>query len=384
MAQLISGPGVGLPANQYLYPSELSPANVPPDFASNKISLSPGDALPIPAGRWYVNPGLYSFIQFLDPTTGVWRSFNAARGQPQVIVSDGFTRRVANLTGCAVAAVVQGGGSAYVAASTTITAVTGGGSTWQPIVGGQLSVTAVGASVQGSGYGVAPLLFIPAPPNPGVQATAKATISAGTVASVTLTNVGAGYTTAPTITVVTNPTDPNIATVTAATINGVALVNSGVIAAALCTNPGAPLASAAQITLTPAGVGTSASVAAVVIQSCTAISVVQGRDGWGSTTEAAKITSVGGTPLPQIAPAYTNPDIELTNFVPRDLQARGTIAGASIINASVIYDGGLFACIGTGLPTAVIIPGNGALQTTAASVSLTLGPIVDTITIQQL
>ena len=62
-----------------------------------------------------------------------------------------------------VAAVVVAGGSGYVQASTSVTA-SAGGSTWQPIVGGMLSMSSINNA--GTGYGVAPNLFIAAPPSP--------------------------------------------------------------------------------------------------------------------------------------------------------------------------------------------------------------------------
>ena len=379
----ISGPGLGLPYPQNLYPSHLY--NAPVDSPTNYLSLSPGNSLPIPAGKWLIDLGRYAILQYLDPVTGVWRGFNAGRSGPQYVFSDGFTRRVANLTGCAVAAIVTGGGSAYVSGSTTVSATTGGGSTWTPIVGGQLSVTAVGASVAGSGYGVAPLVFIPPPPaGAGVQATAKATLSVGTVASVTLTNVGAGYTTVPTVTILPNPTDPNFADITNATINGVALVNSGVIAAVLCEDSGAPLASAGQITLTAAGAGSGATISAVVMESVVSAAIPGEGIGWGAVATPPLVTTTGG--VPAAVPAYTNPSIELTQFVPRAALIAGTITAAagSITQVSVVYDGGLFLMTGSTAPTPLIIPGNGAVPTGAASVALTLGGNTDTVLMQPL
>ena len=65
----LSGPGVGLQLPQNLYPTEL--ANAPFDFSNPNISLAPGDAIPLPAGTWYLDLGLYSVLQYLDPVTGV-------------------------------------------------------------------------------------------------------------------------------------------------------------------------------------------------------------------------------------------------------------------------------------------------------------------------
>ena len=144
------------------------------------------------------------------------------------IKSDGFTSRVANLTGCVVSASIINGGTGYVQATTTITAIgagfTGAVPTLLPIVGGALGVTGtftIDVPTKGAGYGVPPLVMIPPPPPAqsnangvgGIQATAIALIgSGGSLTSVSITNPGAGYPTAPTAVVVPSPFDPNLST----------------------------------------------------------------------------------------------------------------------------------------------------------------------------
>ena len=61
----------------------------------------------------------------------------------------------------------------------------------------------------GVGYGVAPLVFIPSPPPPGVAASAIAYLSTSSVVSIGVTNQGAGYPVAPPLLYLPNPTDPN-------------------------------------------------------------------------------------------------------------------------------------------------------------------------------
>lgn len=381
MSQIISGPGVGLPYPQKLYPTELN--NAPADSPTNYAALAPGDALPVPAGFWMIDIGKYCVLQYLDPVSGIWRQWKNRIAGPQMVRSDGFTVRVANLTNCVVGARVLGGGSNYAQASTTVSA-SAGGSEWQPIVGGQVSVTAVGTTVAGLGYGVAPILFIPAPPNPGVQATAKATLDSGTgsIASVTLTNVGAGYTTAPAITVIPNPTDPNIDSITAATLSGItALVNSGAITAALCTNSGNAVG-ATSVVLTASGVGSGATLSAVTLQSVTAVTVDGAGVGYGAPTTPALVTSAGGGPVNTAA--YVNPEIEFGNFAPRPLNALGSITATSISAVSVIFDGGLFAVSASSNPTPAIVPGGGGIPTAAATLSFTLGGQTDTVLMQPL
>ena len=281
MSQYIAGPGLGLPLPQNLYPHNLN--NAPYDTSNNKVCLAPGDTLPIPAGDWLINLGQYLVLQFLDPITGVWSMGpNAAwNGGHQFLVSDGFNIRVANLTGCPCTATVNSYGSGYVQATTVITPTPANGSTWLPIVGGQLGFGTVVTANAGAGYGVAPEVFFPAPPpasnNPngvgGVAASGWVAISSGTVSGFTFSNPGAGYTGGQTIVLVPSPTDPNINTgITAATLT-FTLTNTTGITGALCTNNGSPLANPNGFTLTVTGAGTNGTVVGNVLQTVTAVSV---------------------------------------------------------------------------------------------------------------
>ena len=383
MAGKISGPGVGLQLPQYLYPSELF--NAPPDVGTNKVCLAPGQELPIQRGDWAIDLGKYLVLEFKDPVTGVW--FPAAGAGwnhgHNIVSSDGFNVRVANRLGCPVTASVIAYGSGYVQATTTITQVPGNG-TWVPIVGGQLA----GASVTsaGAGYGVAPNVLIPAPPsaanNPngvgGIQASGFAVIASGTISAFSFTNPGAGYPTAPIATIVPNPTDPNINTgITAGTIT-FSLTGSGSICGALCTNPGAPLATVSQISLVLAGAGSSGSVVANVLQTVTAGSVVAAGTGFGS---AALLTTVGGVPA---AGTITNsPEFLGLAWTPRPAQiglattgAGGTIA----TQVGTIYDGGLFLSA----PSPIVAGGNLSGSIAGPSLVLVMGARPDIAVLQPL
>lgn len=367
MSQPQGGSGIGLPLPQYLYPSELTNSAI--DISSNYQSLPPGEVLIIPPGHWSLDPGPYSFLQYLDPVTTAWRGFSTARSTQKYTWSDGVNLRVANLTGCPVAAVVTVGGSGYVQASTTV-AASAGGSTWQAVVGGMCSVSTIAAA--GSGYSIAPNLLIAAPPAPGVQATGYVTLTGGSVTGVTLTNVGAGYQTAPSAVIVPSPFDPNLASAvpTAATVT-LALVGSGSVAAVICTNNGTPQSSAP--TLTIAGAGSSAAATVVMCNTIASGSVVAGGAGF---TGGGGFTTVGG--IPSATPQYVNPAIQLTGAIPRPAQGGFFASGGSLISVSTIYDGGLFF----GTPTVLATPGAGYLQTSAASVTVTLGSTTDILRIQ--
>ena len=378
MTIIISGPGIGLPPPQNLYPTALN--NAPYDVSSNYVALAAGEFIAIPAGRWYVDPGSVSIIQFLDPENGVWRTMpgSAQRGQPQQILSDGFTRRIANLTGCPVAAIVAGGGTNF-SQSNAIVSANIAGSTWLPIVGGSLSVASIVAA--GAGYTVAPQVYISPPPTtPGVQATAYATIASGTVSGVTLTNFGAGYTSATVAALILpSPLDTNIANITQASVRIILnAANASVITAVLPTNFGTPIPSASlsSLTLTASGgSGSGATITPVILQTVTAATTTGG-GSMGTVAAPARIITVGG--VPTSTSAIVNPGIELTSFRPRHADINVTTNASGVISAPVISDGGLFAAV----PSAAVIVGSTAATYTAATVTLTTGPATDLVLIQ--
>src|SRR5208282_1128264 len=384
----LAGPGQGLPFPQNLYPSEL--LNAPYDPSSNRQALAPGNSIVLPAGDWYISLGQYCVLQYLDPVTGIWTMATAPgwTSGNLLITADGFTSRIANLTGCPVSASVTSYGSAYVQSTTSIT-VAGGTSTWLPIVGGQLAVLSITAA--GAGYGVAPLVFIPpAPPAQtnangvgGIQASAYAVIASGTVSAITFTNPGAGYPVAPIGLIVPSPFDPNLSTgITAATVT-FSLVGSGSITGALCTNNGVALANPANVTLTVAGAGTNATIVPNVMQTILTCSTTGNGTGWG--TVAAAITTVGGSA--SVGTITNSPEFNNIAFRPRPAQIQVTLTGAGTIAAQVgtIYDGGLFL----NKPNAVLLPSQfaggptpGLGSIVGPTITFTMGGANDLVIIQ--
>lgn len=372
MATIISGPGAGLPFPVALYPANLY--QTPYDVPNNYVGLPPGGVAVIPAtgtNGYIVDTGAVSLLQWLDPVTGIWRIDQRPPGGMQIITSDGFTRRVANLTGCAVSAIVTNGGSGFASATATITANVGG-STWQPIVGGSLSVSTI--TNAGANYALPPILHIAAPPNPGIPATGYCTIANGTVSAVSLTNFGAGYMTATVgCAILANPVDPNFGTVTQASVTLILnAANATAITGALCTYNGAALATLSAITLTASGgAGSGATITPVVMQCVSGVSVVAGGAGWAGIG-----TSGGGTVSTS---AIVNPAVELTNFRPRQAQIGATSSSLGALSAPTIIDPGLFV----GTPVPLVLSG-GMVPATLASVTLTLGSFEDFILIQPL
>lgn len=368
MGQPLGGFGQGLPIPQNLYPSELN--NAAQDVSNNKIDLSPGDVFIIPAGTWWIGSGANSFLQYLDPITGIWSGSGSYRGTQVYVKSDGANVRLANLTGCPIGAVVAGGGTGFTQATAAITANIGG-STWQPIVGGSLSVVSVAAA--GANYTMPPIVAIPGPPaGAGAQATGYAVLANGTVASVTLSNVGAGYTTtlANAVQLLPNPADPNFGSITQASI-AVGLTNAGKITAALCTNNGAALATLSALTLTASGgAGSGATITPAIIQVITNASAT----GGGGYSAANELTTIGG--VPASVSAIGNPLVEYTGYRARPAQIQMAQAAGVLTSAATIFDSGMFA----GTPTALML--NNGITTTAATIVLTLGGLKDTVTIQ--
>jgi len=387
----LSGPGIGLQLPQNLYPSELN--NAPYDTGTNRCALGPGEQLPIPAGTWLVGLGFYCVLQYLDPVTGIWAMGSSAAygGRGFIYVkSDGFNVRVANLTGCPTGAAVTVQGTNYVQASTTISVTGGGGSTWQPIVGGGLGFSSVVTANAGAGYGVPPIVFIPPPPPAnsnangvgGIQASGYCGISSGTISGFTFTNAGAGYPTAPTPVILPNPTDPNINTgITAGTLS-FSLITGGGITGVLCTNNGAPLSNPNNISLTLSGVGSSGSVTAFSMQTVTAASVSTGA-GTGFGTISALLTTVGGVP-PQ-GSITNDPAYKYLAWLPRPAQIGLAVTGAGSLAPQVgtIYDGGLFNT--NAAPNFVVaqtpgLAGTGSINVSA--IALTMGSAADIVILQ--
>ena len=392
MPSPLSGPGLGLPLPQNLYPSQLN--NAPSDTPTNRVALNCGDSFVIPAGDWYVSLGMYLILQFLDPITNVW-TFGASGGIESGVTfvkSDGFTTRIANLTSCPVGAIntsptTQGG---WVQSSTTITVTGGGGSTWLPIVGGAIGVYGGTLAAVGAGYGVPPILYV-APPPPaannangvgGIPASGYCVITSGTVTAITLTNQGSGYQSAPVGVIVPSPFDPNLSSgITAASVV-FSLTGTGSITGVLCTNNGASLVPNA-LTLTPAGVGTNATLSPVFLQTVTAVSTSGTGTGWG--TVSALCTSTGGAP--SAGSLTLNPDYLGIGFKVRPLQCTLALTNQGTIAAQVgtIVDGGLFES----KPTPILAPGEwaggpaiGAGSIVGPTVTFSVGGIVDIAVIQ--
>jgi hypothetical protein len=371
MAQGLAGPGQNLPPPQALYPSYL--ANVTFQPATNAVTLSPGQALPVPAnptGGTMVNAGSYGFLQWFNPVTLSWEGFNTGLVGSRRATSDGFNYRVANMTGCPVAAIVTNSGTAtYVEATTSVTPSTGG-STWNAIVGGLVNTTvaSVTSIVAGGGYTIAPLCFIPSPPPPGYAATAVASISSNSVSTITMVNQGAGYPSAPPLLMLPSPYDPNFiaGSVTYSSVTSLALTGAGLLSGVICINSGTAVATMPSLAITGAGSGAVATVVPVFSIASTSIAAI----GAGFAAGQNGVQSFGG--IPTATATWRNPLGELTAPIPRAAQGTATLTGTTITSI-VPVDSGLFF----GTPTVMVLGG-----TTLASIVPTMGGVNTTVYIQ--
>ena len=98
MANRFGGVGVTLPLNQ---------------IGTNAITLQAGETFYIPAGFYNIQRGPYSTIQVFDPVMNVWSPIGNDGTSGVQVDSDGNNYRVANQSGCPVAAVLSAAGAGY-------------------------------------------------------------------------------------------------------------------------------------------------------------------------------------------------------------------------------------------------------------------------------
>ena len=383
----IGAAGVSLQPPQARYPPNI--LNQPQFSATNGLTLPPGGDILIPPGTFLVSPGLYSQVQILDPVSTQWLPYSTLTSkEPLVVNSDGVNYRLVNPTGYAIGAIVTASGAGYTSAPTVTPTPTG--SLWTAVVGGGVSAILMsGTANSGSGYAVAPIVNIAAPPSPGIPATAVATInSAGSVTVYTMVNQGAGYTSPPAVTIIPQQSDQNAfppsgtSTTNVVTALAVAVTSfAGMLTAVLMTNEGNTVASASPALAFTGGGGANA--AATAVMALTITNAVVSSQGSGYTVPpTVGFTTTGGTIIGQSSAvqsaAAINPAWQVTTLIPRAAQITATQGSATGLQVGVILDGGLF----TALPTlyAPIAGAGGA----PALYTPTMGGANDTVFIQPL
>lgn len=384
----IGAPGQPLPSPQALYPITIN--NQPQLSATNRVSLPPGGSVLVPAGTWNIATGGYAMLQAFDPVTDLWTpcATSDASSSKFSVSSDGTNYRMYNPLGFVIGAIITNGGTGFTSAPTVSFNI--GGATAVALVGGSiggLDITTVLSSAglstmsggSGAGYSVPPVINIAAPPSPGVQATAVCAISGGALSSFTIVNPGAGYTSAPAVTVVPQPLDQNqVNAVAGFRPAGVTARLSGVgqVTAVLVTNPGNnPLTVAPAITFAGGG-GSSAAATAVVPR--TIVNYTQSVAGSGYSTGAVGAITFGGNIATQssgLGSQTNNPAVSTQLVQPRQTTVELSFGAAGLGGGTVnsgISDGGVF----TAVPQMVTVPQTAGAVGTMLAV---LGSVNDTV-----
>jgi hypothetical protein len=355
-------------------------------LVANLESLGAGETRLLPAGYMAVNLGQYSYLQIWDPVLNYWRTCPRPWNGYIAVDCDGNNERLINLSGCPVGAIVTNAGSGYTSAPTVT--ISGQISTWTAIVGGLVN-TVQSVVSGGSGYTIPPRLTIAAPPSGGVPATGHCTISSGAVNAIVIDNQGAGYLSAPTCYLTTDPNDLGTAIVSAGAAfsagvgtQTLAITGAGTIAAVVNTNPGLPLTSVPTLVFAGGG-GSSAAATPVMNFACTGYTVSAGGTGFNAGT---LLISGGGVINPAVTvPTHTNPAIEQGIVLPRQAKLTPALSGGAIVASATtaplnVEDWGSGFQL---IPNAVPIDGHG-LATGAATVAFTVGGQTDTVWVQPL
>lgn len=331
--------------------------------STNYLALQAGACMLIPPGFWKYRHGLYTTAQVYDPVMGVWRPCGSDTQDFNFIQSDGVNYRFANQSGCVVAALLTNAGSGYTSAPTV--AFSAGGAAAVAVVGGAINTT-ITVTNGGTNYVYPPMVVIQAPPTPGVQATAYATLTAGAVSSITVTDQGAGYASPPLVALINDPRDTTGANATAVTT----LTGAGTVTAVLVTNHGTAVTSIPTISFSGGG-GSSAAATALMNWAVTAYTVTGGGSGYVGNVEVTTL----GTGLPTTSPAYTNPSSQ-TGF----LRTRPPIIAAALSSTAItatgqtLIDGGCIGGVAGNIGTLILATTPPA---TIATLALTVGGLND-------
>lgn len=353
---------------------------------TNAITLAAGQVWMIPSGTWLIRPGNFTYLQWLDPVTNIWKNQNTTTSHTVPIDSDGTNYRLSNLTGCAVGACITAIGTAGVASNgigqtatgLTVTA-SSGSSVWVPIVGGAISATiatsTANASTAGAGYNYIPQVVIDAPPQGGLQATAIVTaLASGTVAAaaIQVINQGAGYSSAPKMAIVPDPRE-STATTPGPTVNAyyiTTLTATGTLTGLYPSYNGTPLTGVPALTF---GTGTAA---ATVLMNFVVTSYTTGTGGSGYPSNVLAM-SINNKVTAQTTPAPVNPLHAAGHIMPRPARITAAVSGTAIIpTGAVVEDYGLGI---QQVPTLIFVP---AATTTQALITATVGGVSDTSYVQ--
>jgi len=301
-----------------------------PRLASPVISLPAGQVWAPPAGWYYMNTYRTIDFQRYDAVSQIWRYAGDESIPTDVVYFDGLTTRLANTTGCVVAAIVTSGGSGYTTAPTVTPSA--GAAVMTAILGGAISTVATITNA-GSNYQYPPLLWFPDPPAPGVRAAGTITITSGTISAVTITEQGAGYTLPPNPVVINDYRD----TVGANGAVSVAITGAGTVTAVLVNNHGNPITSGTVPTLS---FSSGAAAATAVMDWCvTSASITTAGSGYTNAAGSIMVTGAGGAATATPALTGTDVNVNFSRWRPANIQVTTTGAGALSAIAQIVDPG---------------------------------------------
>ncbi|HLJ21680.1 MAG TPA: hypothetical protein VKU84_15850 [Stellaceae bacterium] len=311
------------------------------NLTANRVRLQAGQAWILPSGTFWITPGRYTYLQFLDPVQNVFQTSYVSPGGGLVVDSDGANWRLANLTGCVRGGLITTAGSGLTNGFGTV-AITpsAGASVWQSIVGGAIG-TSPTIVAGGANYTYPPIVVIGPPPQGGFTATAHATLSAGAVNAVVIDNQGAGYVTAPPVYFINDPRDTTGAGASAT----VALTGSGTLTGMYPTNHGTVLTAVPTFTFSPASTIAATAIMNFVV---TAYAVTTAGSTYAAPVEVRSAGNlVAGTSV------LTNPLYTTGLTQPRVARINAALSsGGFTATGQIVEDAGLGI---QAVPTALIL-----------------------------
>jgi hypothetical protein len=320
------------PFSQIAYPGQALSALQRPQ----SVTLRSGAVWPIPNGVFLVRPAGQTALQYKDYYSGLWRTFESGPvNHPIPLYSDGTNFRAINVSGTIQGTNVTTPGTVYTQAGTSVSfaAPVAGGitATGTPIIGGSLSLALTTA---GAGY-TNPQIIIPSPDQYGgtpglcLPAVAHVGLSAGALSGITVDFAGAGYLSAPPVTVL-DPTGSG-AVITATITNGTP--SNGGLTGIIMNNNGALYDGTHIPAVTITGpTGSSGTAAATALPSLALTSVTVGSTNTGYTATIIFLSSLGASASPPLN-IYCDP------VLPRP--ACGTIAqSGGVLGTATIEDNG--------------------------------------------
>ncbi len=319
---------------QIVYPGQLTGKDAP-----QTINLQSGAVWTPTAGTYIFKLGPQCVVQWLDQNSGLWRITDSGpNNHPTPIDVDGTNFRIVNMSGTINGINITNGGTGYVQGDTvTFTAPAAGTPSRTAkgtmIIGGSLSYT-----VTNGGTGYSNPVFVIQPPQlcggtfglclPAYLASC--TLTSGVISSPTGGFAGAGYVTAPTITVI-DAVPPGVTPGTGAVITA-AVGGAGIWKGTVMTDYGAGYDGTHIPTLTFSTVA-GASAAGTALPSMALKSVTIGGTNTSYTANVLVESSAGSG---GVAVAPLNDEF----VMPRQAFA-SSLTGGSVLGAFVVEDAGI-------------------------------------------